>query len=124
MKRFTPVVAVLILILTGVSLAGPADSPMVGKWMAVSYAGEEIPEGMMWVENHDDGTGTMHEKSPDGQTSENPYTWSHDEQAGTCTIVADGEEMTFDVVFGDDDTCTFTDPDNPDEVMVMKRMAE
>ena len=73
MKRFIPVAAVLLLMLTGVAVAGPADSPMVGKWMAVSYMGEAIPEGAMWVENHDDGTGTMHEGD-----EENPYTWAHD----------------------------------------------
>jgi len=119
MKRFIPVAAVLLLMLTGVAVAGPADSPMVGKWMAVSYMGEAIPEGAMWVENHDDGTGTMHEGD-----EENPYTWAHDEDAGTCTIVADGEEMVFNVAFGDDDTCTFTNPDDPDDVMVLKRMAD
>lgn len=118
MKRYFPVAAVALLMLTGLAIAGPSDSPLVGSWMAVSYNGEEMPEGAFWVENKDDGTGTAHEGE-----EEFPYTWSHDETAGTCTIVADGEEMVYNVTM-DGDECTFTAVEDENDVMVMRRMAD
>lgn len=119
MKRFAPVMAaVVVMMLSGLAVAGPSDSPMVGKWMATSYQGEELPEGAFWVENRDDGTGTLHEGG-----EEYPYTWTHDQEAGTCTVTADGEEMVYTVVI-EGDELTFTSVDDPDDVMVLKRMED
>lgn len=119
MKRTLPVLTMLLLVaLAGVAVAGQSASPMVGKWMAVSYMGEELPEGAFWVENLGDGTGTLHEG---GEAY--PYTWVHDEDAGTCTVTADGEDMVYHVVI-EGDELTFTSVDNADDVMVMKRMED
>ncbi|MEM9415987.1 MAG: hypothetical protein AAGA29_11005 [Planctomycetota bacterium] len=108
----------LTFMLTGALQADQSDSPLVGSWMAVSYMGEEIPEGAFWVENHADGTGTLHEGD-----AEYPYTWEHDVSAGTCTVTADGEVVVYNVEI-DGDECKFINPDNADDVMVLKRMAE
>jgi len=117
MNRILPLFALVAMLFASPALAGE-DSPLVGKWEAISYNGEELPEGTFVVENHDDGSGTMYEGD-----EEFPYTWEHDADAGTCTIVADGETMVYNVTF-EDDTCTFVDVDNEDDVMVMRRVED
>ncbi|XAL97998.1 hypothetical protein OT109_10355 [Phycisphaeraceae bacterium D3-23] len=113
-----PLFVLLVMLFSAPALA-QADSPLVGAWDAVSQNGEEIPaEFSMWIDNHDDGSGTMHIGE-----EEFPYTWSHDETAETCTIVADGETMVFKVAI-DGDEVTFTGVDNPDDTMVMRRRPE
>ncbi|MFI4861275.1 MAG: hypothetical protein ACIAXF_11405 [Phycisphaerales bacterium JB063] len=115
MKRIMPLFVMLAMLFSTPAWA-QADSPLVGAWDAVSQGGNDLPEGAeMWVENRADGTGTMH-----FGTESMEYTWSHDQAAETCTITADGETMTFKVAF-EDDTVTYTDPENPDDTMVMRR---
>ena len=118
MKRIAPFFAAalaLMMILAGQATANE-DSPLIGNWMAVSHAGEPIPEGEFWVENHADGTGILH----DGGEMFH-YNWFHDQEAGTCTVLVDDEEMIYNVTF-EDDRCSFTSVDDPEDVMVMRRM--
>jgi len=122
MKRIFTVFAVLLtMVLAGTGIADTGDSPMVGKWVAVSFMGQDVPEGTVWLENRSDGTGTVHNGE---ETSD--YTWFHDEETGTCSVSGDGgngEEQTFNITIVGD-TCTSTDIQTGDVVMVMKRMPE
>jgi len=118
--KHAPLVMMFLLMVAAVHTAdaGTAESPMVGKWMAVSFMGQDIPEGTVWVENHADGTGTLHLND-----EESTYRWFHDEETGTLSVTADGEESTYNIAVVDD-TCTSTDIQSGDVVMVMERMPE
>lgn len=115
MKRALPLIALLVMMFA-LPVYADEESPLVGKWEAISWGGEELPEGAFVVENHADGSGTVYEGD-----EELPYTWEHDQEAGTCVITADGEEMLYNVSF-EDDTCTFANPDDEHDVMVLRRV--
>lgn len=94
------------------------DAPLVGEWEGVSNNGEPVdPDDSVRIVFHADGTGGAYE---DGHRPD-PFTWSYDAEAETCTIVSGGDELTF-LVSLDGDTLTF-ESEEPEMFLVMRRIA-
>lgn len=88
--------------------ADMSDSPLVGRWTLVSFNGEAMPEGTVYVfENHPDGTGTS---TINGEPAD-PYTWHHDFDTGVATFTHPGQDpaaFTFDI---EGDVATYVSTD-------------
>lgn len=94
------------------------DAPLVGEWEGVSDNGEPVgPDDAVRIVFHADGTGDVYEEDEGAD----PFTWSYDAEAETCTIVSGGDELTF-LVSLDGDTLTF-ESDEPEMFLVMRRIA-
>jgi hypothetical protein len=95
----------------------PAAAPLVGAWEGVSSNGEPIdPDDTVRIVFHADGTGNVYEDGDDAD----PFTWSYDADAESCTIVSDDVELAFMVSF-DGDTVSF-ESEEMEMFLVMRRI--
>lgn len=93
----------------------PDFAVLVGRWVAVSQDGYDLPEGELVFTYLPDGTGVVVE----GGSQRKDFTWVYDTQAGTLHVRTENEDLYFQATL-DGDTLSLVN-EEPAMALVMRR---
>jgi hypothetical protein len=93
----------------------PDAAVLVGRWVAVSQDGYDLPEGELVFTYLPDGTGVVVE----GGSQRKDFTWVYDPDAGTLHVLTVNEDLNFQATL-DGDTLSLVN-EEPAMALVMRR---